>query len=103
LIFPVFIFVLVTESISRHRRQYSGYGNPQQYGSQYGMYAPGGQGWVNNDMNNRYQNQPGYNWNNNLNWNQANRRPEWYYNTSNTIQSSILCFIFPLMYILSIV
>ncbi len=67
------------------------------------MYGPGGQGWGNNNnMNNRYPNQPGYGWNNNYNWNQGNQRPEWYYNTGNTIQSSILCFIFLVMYILLI-
>lgn len=79
---------LVAEPLSRRRRQYNGYGYPQQYG-------PGGQGWVNNEMNmnNRYPNQPGSNWNNNLNWNQANRHPEWYYNTSPTIQSSFLCIL----------
>ncbi|UJR32233.1 hypothetical protein I4U23_019699 [Adineta vaga] len=85
------LLILVTES-SRHRRQYGGYGYAQQYGSQYGLYGPGGQGWTNNNnnnnMNNRYPNQQGYGWNSNNNWNQGNRRPEWYYNTANTIQYS---------------
>lgn len=54
----------------------------------------------NNNNFNRYPNAPGYGWNSNFNWNQGNRRPEWYYNTSNTVQSSILCFLLPLMYIL---
>jgi hypothetical protein len=47
-----------------------------------------------NNNNNRYPNQQVYGMNNNLNWNQGNRRPEWYHNTSNTIQTSIFCFIF---------
>lgn len=49
------------------------------------------------NMNNPYPNPGGYNnWNNNnnnFNWNQANRQPEWYYNTSPTIRSSILSII----------
>ncbi len=88
---------LATESISRRRRQYS---YAQQYGSQYGLYGPGGQGWASN--NNAYPNQQGYGWNNNWNLNQGNRPPEWYYNTGNTIQSSILCLIFLPLYILVI-
>ena len=53
---------LVIQSVShRRRRQYYGY--PQQYGSQYGLQGPGGQGWMN--MDNRYLNQPGWNNNNN--------------------------------------
>ena len=83
---------LAADSLSRHRRQYNGYGHPQQYG----LYGPGGQqGWMNNqmNMNNPYPNQGGYN------WNQANRRPEWYYNTSPTIQSSFLCVLLLVMYV----
>ncbi|CAF0961960.1 unnamed protein product [Adineta steineri] len=95
----------VTES-ARHRRQYAGNGYAQQYGSDYGLYGPGGQGWVtnnnNNNMNNRYPNPQGFGGNGNFNWNQGNRRPEWYYNTSNTIQSSIFCFLSTIIYILVI-
>lgn len=56
----------------------------------------------NNNMyaNNRLPNQPGYNWNNNFNWNQGNRRPEWYYNAANTKQSSIICVLLCTLYIL---
>jgi hypothetical protein len=53
-----------------------------------------------NNNNNRFSNQENYKWNNNLNWNQGNRHPEWYYNTSNTVRSSILCIIVVLLYIL---
>ena len=84
----VFFYIPVTEC-ARHRRQYIGYG----YGQQYGLYS---QGW----MNNRYLNPQGHSWNNNFNWNQGNRYPEWYYNTSNTVQLSILCFIVSVCYIL---
>jgi len=65
------------------------------------MYGSGGQGWPNNN-NNLYPNQQGYGWNNNYNWNQGNRVPEWYYNTANTIQSSILCFILLVIYIFTV-
>jgi hypothetical protein len=54
----------------------------------------------NNNINTRYPNQPGFDWNNNFNWNQGTRYPEWYYNKTNTIQSSILCFILLVIYIL---
>ncbi len=85
-------FILAIESNSRRRRQYTGYNFVQQYGNQYGLYGPGGQGWVNN-YNNRYPN-PNYAWNNNWVWNQGNRRPEWYYNSSKTNHPSIFCFLF---------
>lgn len=97
--FQINLFSIVTQCADRHRRQYNGYGYAQQYGSQYGLYGPGGQGWSNNN-NNGYPNQQGLGWNSNFNWNQGNQRPEWYYNTSATNQSSILCFILLLMYIL---
>ena len=77
---------------SRRRRQSNGYNLIQQYGNQYGLYGPGGQGWVNN-YNNRYPN-PNYAWNNNFNWNQGNRRPEWYYNSAKNINPSILSLLF---------
>jgi hypothetical protein len=86
------IFILVTESSRRQRRQNNGYNFVQQYDNQYELYGPGGQGWVNNYNNNRYPN-PNFVWNNNWNWNQGNRRPEWYYNSSKTIQPSIFCLI----------
>jgi len=76
--------ILETES-NRVRRQYH---YIQQYGNQYGLYGPGGQGWVNN-YNNRYPN-PNYAWNTNFNWNQGHRRPEWYYNSSVMIRPSYL-------------
>ncbi len=85
-----YAYILVTES-GRRRRQYSGYSYAQQYANQYGLYGPGGQGWVNN-YDNRYPN-PNYAWNNNFNWNHGNRRPEWYYNSSITIQPSFFCFL----------
>jgi len=87
------LLISTTESASRRRRQYSGYNYVQQYGNQYGLYGPGGQGWVNNIYNNRYPN-PNYAWNNNFNWNQGNRRPEWYYNSAKAIHPSIFCFLF---------
>ncbi|CAF3918550.1 unnamed protein product [Adineta steineri] len=86
-LFIACLLISVTESNLRRRRQYGGYNIVQQYDNQYGLYGPGGQGWVNN-YNNRYPN-PNYAWNNNWNWNQGNRRPEWYYNSSKTIQPSI--------------
>ncbi|CAF3861174.1 unnamed protein product, partial [Rotaria magnacalcarata] len=89
----VFHLILAAESV-RHRRQYVGYGPPQQYASQHGLYGPGGQGWMNNNLNNRFPNQPGYNWNNNFNWNHGHRRPEWYYNAANIKQSPIVCLLF---------
>ncbi|CAF4152424.1 unnamed protein product [Rotaria sp. Silwood2] len=86
-----------TVSASRRRRQYTGPSYAQQYGSQYGVHSPGNQEW----MNNRYSNQQGPNWNNNhFNSNQGNQRPEWYYNTANTMQCSILCFVLGILYIL---
>ncbi|CAF1463271.1 unnamed protein product [Rotaria sordida] len=69
----VCLLISITES-NRHRRQYNSYRHIQQYGDQYGLYGPGGQGWVNN-YNNRYPN-PNYAWNTNYNWNQGHRRPE---------------------------
>ena len=77
---------------SRRRRQSNGYNLIQQYGNQYGLYGPGGQGWV-NYYNNRYPN-PNYAWNNYFNWNQGNRRPEWYYNSAKNINPSILSLLF---------
>ena len=97
--FNLFVFFSVTESLSRHRRQYNPYGYnypPQQQQQQQGVYNQAPQGWMNNgmNMNNPYPNQGAYNnWNNNLNWNQGNRQPEWYYNTSSTTRSSILSII----------
>ena len=76
------LFLAFEISSRRVRRQYAGYNYAQQYGNQYGIYGPGGQGWPNR-YNDRYPNQQqGYAWNNNFNWNQGNRRPEWYYNNS---------------------
>ncbi|CAF1009278.1 unnamed protein product [Rotaria sp. Silwood1] len=92
-------FFLATESARRHRRQYTGYGYvQQQYGSQYGLYSPVGQRW----MNNRYLNQQDSNMNNNFNSNKGNQRPEWYYNTAYAIQYSILCFVLCILYSLSV-
>ncbi|CAF1553244.1 unnamed protein product [Rotaria magnacalcarata] len=93
----VFHLILAAESV-RHRRQYVGYGPAQQYASQHGLYGPGGQGWMNNNLNNRFPNQPGYNWNNNFNWNHGHRRPEWYYNAANIKQSPIVCLLFCTLY-----
>lgn len=81
--------ILATESAKRKRRQYGGYGSAQQYGNQYQIYGPGGQGWG-SGFNNRYPNQPNNGFSNNMNWNQGNRRPEWYYNSAQTVQTSIL-------------
>jgi hypothetical protein len=77
----------VIESARRSRRQQYGYA--QQYGNQYGIYGPGGQGWS-NGFDNRYSNQQNYAWSNSLNWNQGNRRPEWYHNTGTQRQISIV-------------
>ena len=71
----IYIFILAIDSSRRRRRQYGGYNYVQQYANQYGLYGPGGQGWVNNNNNNRYPN-PNFAWNNNFNWNQGNRLPE---------------------------
>ena len=87
------------ESARRRRRQYGGYGGPQQYGNQYGMYGPGGQGWGNN-FNNQNPNQQGYGWNNNNNWNQGNRRPEWYYNSGTSVGPSLLSLLLVALFFL---
>ncbi|CAF1245142.1 unnamed protein product [Rotaria sp. Silwood1] len=81
----------ITES-NRHRRQHNPYQYAEQYGNRYGLYGPGGQGWVNN-YHNRYPNQ-NYAWNTNSNWNQGHRRPEWYYNSAKIIQPSLISLIF---------
>ncbi|CAF3402880.1 unnamed protein product [Rotaria socialis] len=85
----VCLLISINESNRRHRRHNDQYGYIPLYGNQFGLYGPGGQGWVNN-YNNRYPN-PNYVWNNNFNWNHGNRLPEWYYNSGKTIQPSILC------------
>ncbi|UJR14548.1 hypothetical protein I4U23_001544 [Adineta vaga] len=94
-LFLVCLLIIGTES-NRRRRQYAGYNYVQQYNNQYGLYGPGGQGWVNN-YNNRYPN-PNYAWNNNYNWNQGVRRPEWYYNSSQIIYPSIFCSVIFLLF-----
>jgi hypothetical protein len=81
-------YILATESNRRRRRQYN---YVQQYSDQYGLYGPGGQGWVNN-YNNMYPN-PNFAWNNNFNWNHGTRYPEFYYNSSKIIQPSIFSFL----------
>ncbi|CAF4590581.1 unnamed protein product, partial [Rotaria sp. Silwood2] len=53
-----FLFLLVVcllISISESNRRRRQYHHAQQYANQYGLYGPGGQGWVNNN-NNRYPN-----------------------------------------------
>jgi len=84
-----YLFILANESSSRRRRRQ--YNFVQQYDNQYGLYGPGGQGWVNNN-NNLYPN-PNFVWNNNWNWNQGTRYPEWYYSSAKTIHPSIICFL----------
>lgn len=76
------MFALGTDS-NRLRRQYN---YIQQYGNQYGLYGPGGQGWVNN-YDNRYPN-PNYAWNNNFVWNQGSRYPQWYYSSARVVSPS---------------
>ncbi|CAF3736488.1 unnamed protein product [Rotaria sp. Silwood1] len=87
----VCLLISITES-NRHRRQHNPYQYAEQYGNRYGLYGPGGQGWVNN-YHNRYPNQ-NYAWNTNSNWNQGHRRPEWYYNSAKIIQPSLISLIF---------